>query len=57
MKGRDLLPISEMEDREEKADYFTVGGPQFGDTGKRARAWEAQATTTTTKLLLGDCPF
>ena len=52
-----MLPISKMEDREEKADYFTVDGPQFGDTGKRARAWEAQATTTTTKLLLGDCPF
>jgi len=39
----DFIPISKREDREEKADYFTVGGPQFGDTGKRARAWRAQA--------------
>jgi hypothetical protein len=41
-----------MEDSEEKADYFTVGGPQFGNTGKRARAWKAQARRQQRNLLL-----
>ena len=39
-----MLPSSKIEDREEKADYFTVVVLRRLETGKRARAWNVKSS-------------